>query len=77
MYSTTFEAPEIVGPFSSWLAFNTLLYCLQVMHVIWFYMILRVAYRAILNGKVEKDDRSESNEESSETEKNNNTNKNK
>lgn len=30
------------------------------MHVVWFYMILRVAYRAILKGKIEKDDRSES-----------------
>ena len=71
MYTTTIEAPEIVGPFSAWLAFNILLYCLQVMHVIWFYMILRVAYKAILKGKVEKDDRSESNEDSSDENNNN------
>lgn len=41
------------------------------MHVIWFYMILRVAYKAILKGKVEKDDRSESNEDSSDENNNN------
>lgn len=60
LYSTTYEVSEIVGPFPACLYFNVLLYCLQVMHIIWFYMILRVAYKAILKGKIEKDDRSES-----------------
>ncbi len=30
------------------------------MHLIWFYMIVRIAYKAITIGTVDKDDRSES-----------------
>ncbi len=33
------------------------------MHVIWFYLIARIAWRAITVGKVDKDDRSESDDE--------------
>ena len=51
---------EIVGPFHALKLFIVLLYSLQVMHVIWFYMILKVAYKAILKGTIDKDDRSES-----------------
>ena len=38
---------------------NVLLYSLQVMHLIWFYMICRVGLKTIEKGKVE-DNRSES-----------------
>lgn len=48
-----------MGLFPAYYIFNGLLYVLQVMHVIWFYMILRVASRALKSGQVEKDDRSE------------------
>ena len=34
------------------------------MHVIWFYMILRVAFKSAVTGKVDKDDRSESDNDS-------------
>lgn len=60
--STTFEAREHFVAFPAYWYFNILLYILQVMHVIWFYMILRVAYKAIFNG-VTADDRSESSDE--------------
>ena len=62
LYSTTYEAPHLMGMFGAYYIFNILLYILQVMHVIWFYMILRMAYKAILAGGIEKDDRSESDE---------------
>ncbi len=60
LYSTTYEAPELMGPFPAYYLFNVLLYILQVMHLIWFYMIVRIAYKAITVGTVDKDDRSES-----------------
>ena len=41
-----------------------MLYSLQVMHVIWFYMIVRVALKSAATGKVDKDDRSESDNDS-------------
>ena len=49
-----------MGPFPAYYLFNILLYVLQVMHIIWFYMIVRIAYKAITVGTVDKDDRSES-----------------
>ena len=49
-----------MGPFPAYYLFNVLLYILQVMHLIWFYMIVRIAYKAITVGTVDKDDRSES-----------------
>jgi hypothetical protein len=49
-----------MGPFPAYYLFNILLYVLQVMHLIWFYMIVRIAYKAITVGTVDKDDRSES-----------------
>ena len=62
LYTTTFEAPDLMGMFPAYYLFNALLYSLQVMHVIWFFMICRVAYKSSRNGKVDKDDRSESDE---------------
>ncbi len=44
--------------FPAYYYFNALLYCLQVMHFIWFYMILRVAYKSVFKG-IREDDRSE------------------
>jgi hypothetical protein len=48
-----------MGPFPAYYLFNALLYVLQVMHVLWFYVILKVAYNS-LSGKQAKDDRSDS-----------------
>ena len=50
--------------FPSYYLFNIMLYSLQVMHVIWFYMIVRVALKSAATGKVDKDDRSESDNDS-------------
>ncbi|XP_028681691.1 ceramide synthase 5 [Erpetoichthys calabaricus] len=57
--STLFESWEIIGPYPSWWFFNGLLVVLQILHIIWSYFILRIAYKALVLGKVSKDDRSD------------------
>ncbi|XP_056129181.1 ceramide synthase 5-like [Lampris incognitus] len=57
--SVLFESWEIVGPYRSWWLLNGLLLVLQALHVIWFYLIARIAIKAIFKGKVSKDDRSD------------------
>uniref|UniRef100_A0A8B9KE73 Ceramide synthase 5 n=1 Tax=Astyanax mexicanus TaxID=7994 RepID=A0A8B9KE73_ASTMX len=50
--STMFESWEIVGPYASWWVFNPLLLVLQVLHIIWSYLIARIAFKALMRGKV-------------------------
>lgn len=57
--STMFESWEIVGPYPSWWVFNGLLVVLQVLHVIWSYLIARIAVKAVMRGKVCNDVRSD------------------
>ncbi|XP_048878788.1 ceramide synthase 5 [Brienomyrus brachyistius] len=57
--TTLFESWAIVGPYPSWWLFNGLLLVLQVLHIIWSYLIARIAFKAMLRGKVSKDDRSD------------------
>lgn len=64
LYSVAFECRQILAPFHAWYIFLTLLCVLQLLHFIWFYMILRVAYNALTAGEVEKDSRSDSEGES-------------
>ncbi|XP_044207627.1 ceramide synthase 5-like isoform X1 [Thunnus albacares] len=59
VYSVLFDSWEIAGPYQSWWLFNGLLLVLQVLHIIWFYLIARIAIKAIFKGKVSKDDRSD------------------
>ncbi|XP_029409744.1 ceramide synthase 5 isoform X4 [Nannospalax galili] len=67
--TTLFESWEMIGPYPSWWLFNGLLLILQVLHVIWSYLIARIAFKALIRGKVSKDDRSdvESSSEEDET----------
>ncbi|XP_043979017.1 ceramide synthase 5 [Gambusia affinis] len=57
--STMFESWAIIGPYPSWWVFNVLLLLLQVMHVFWAYLIFRIAFKAIMRGKVCNDVRSD------------------
>lgn len=59
VYSVLFESWEIAGPYQAWWLFNGLLLVLQALHIIWFYLIARIAIKAIFKGKVSKDDRSD------------------
>ncbi|KAG7253379.1 hypothetical protein CRUP_004264 [Coryphaenoides rupestris] len=49
--SVLIESWEIVGPYRSWWLLNGLLLVLQVLHIIWFYLIARIAIKAIFKGK--------------------------
>ncbi|KAI3357613.1 hypothetical protein L3Q82_016030, partial [Scortum barcoo] len=57
--SVLFESWEIIGPYRAWWLLNGLLLVLQTLHIIWFYLIARIAFKAIFKGKVSKDDRSD------------------
>ena len=59
LYTVTYESLEFFDVSNLYYLFVGLLYSLQLMHIIWFYMILKIAYNAITKGKVE-DERSES-----------------
>lgn len=59
VYSVLVESWEIVGPYQAWWLLNGLLLVLQTLHIIWFYLIARIAIKAIFKGKVSKDDRSD------------------
>lgn len=47
-----FDSWEIVGPYRAWWLLNGLLLVLQTLHIIWFYLIARIAIKAIFKGKV-------------------------
>ncbi|MBV97420.1 Ceramide synthase 5, partial [Eschrichtius robustus] len=49
--TTLFESWEMIGPYPSWWLFNGLLLILQVLHVIWSYLIARIAFKALIRGK--------------------------
>jgi len=70
LYSTTVEAPQIGVMFPAYYIFNGLLSVLLVLHAIWTYFILKIAYKALFtNQKAEerKDSRSDSGEETCST----------
>ncbi|XP_060584378.1 ceramide synthase 5-like isoform X2 [Ruditapes philippinarum] len=63
LYSATFEAYEIVGKWVAHILFVVLLVTLQILHLIWTYMIARIAYRSVYKNKL-GDVRSDSEEDS-------------
>ncbi|XP_077985772.1 ceramide synthase 6-like [Glandiceps talaboti] len=67
--SVVFESWVIIAPTTPrplpWWIFMSLLSILQVLHVFWFYTIVRMIVMALRSGKVEKDDRSDQEEISS------------
>ncbi|CAD5113401.1 DgyrCDS2573 [Dimorphilus gyrociliatus] len=72
LYSVYFDVIDIVGGFPMHKIFSILLTFLQVLHIYWFYLICKMIYKYIITGSVEKDERSESEVESSENEQKNN-----
>lgn len=59
VYSLVVEAPQIMGMWSGYWLFATMLVGLQCLHVFWFYLIARMIYRLVIVGEVEKDVRSD------------------
>jgi len=64
LYSIMVEAPQLREMFPAYYIFNGLLSVLLVLHVVWTYFILKIAYIALTQGKdrKQKDSRSESEE---------------
>jgi hypothetical protein len=59
VYSLLFEAPEIMGMWPGYWLFATMLVGLQCLHIFWFYLISRMIYRMLVVGEIEKDVRSD------------------
>ncbi|KAJ3594966.1 hypothetical protein NHX12_004271 [Muraenolepis orangiensis] len=66
IYATLVLSMERFQPFAGYYFFNVMLMVLQVLHIFWAYLILRMAYKFLFFGKLDKDERSD--EESEEEE---------
>ncbi|KAL0277237.1 UNVERIFIED_CONTAM: hypothetical protein PYX00_004591 [Menopon gallinae] len=64
--NTMFEAPQMVEMFPAYYIFNSLLLLLLALHIFWTYLILKIAYNAVLVGQMQGDIRSSTNENSDE-----------
>jgi hypothetical protein len=68
VYSLLFEAPIFLGYWNGYWFLGILLVILQCLHVFWFYLILRMVYKILIVGEVEKDERSDDEEDGDEVE---------
>ena len=50
--SSTFEVKKYIEPFGAYYLFNGLLIALQLLHLMWSYMIAKIAVNDIRKGKV-------------------------
>ncbi|KAJ8371571.1 hypothetical protein AAFF_G00307190 [Aldrovandia affinis] len=66
IHTTLILSMEVFAPFFGYYFFNFLLLVLQALHIFWAWLILRMVYKFIFQGKVERDERSD--EESGEEE---------
>ncbi|KAM3835935.1 ceramide synthase 2-like [Diretmus argenteus] len=66
IYTTLVLSMEIFEPFAGYYFFNILLMVLQALHVFWAGLILRMAYKFVFLGKLDKDERSDEESEAEE-----------
>uniref|UniRef100_A0A4W5L8C0 Ceramide synthase 4b n=1 Tax=Hucho hucho TaxID=62062 RepID=A0A4W5L8C0_9TELE len=59
IHTTLVLSMEVFEPFTGYYFFNVLLMVLQALHVFWAVLILRMAYRFLFLGKLDKDERSD------------------
>uniref|UniRef100_A0A8C9V0T9 Ceramide synthase 4a n=1 Tax=Scleropages formosus TaxID=113540 RepID=A0A8C9V0T9_SCLFO len=59
LHTTLVLSMEFFAPFFGYYFFNFLLLVLQALHVFWGYLILRMIYKFVFLGKVERDERSD------------------
>ncbi|XP_028907925.1 ceramide synthase 4 [Ornithorhynchus anatinus] len=59
LYTTYYESMVTFKPFLGYYFFNGLLMVLQVLHIFWSYLILRMVYKFTIAGQMEKDERSD------------------
>ncbi|XP_060701994.1 ceramide synthase 4a isoform X1 [Hemiscyllium ocellatum] len=62
IYTTFYHSMEIFQPFFGYYFFNILLMVLQLLHIFWAYLILRMVAKFIFLGKIDKDERSDDEE---------------
>jgi len=55
LYSLLVEAPQIMGIWSGYWSFALLLIVLQCLHIFWFYLIVRMIFKLLKNGKSAND----------------------
>ncbi|KAM6464521.1 ceramide synthase 4-like [Liasis olivaceus] len=60
LYNTYYYSMELTQPFFAYYFFNALLIILQLLDLFWLSFIIRMIYRFLIDGKLEKDARSES-----------------
>ncbi|CAG5119113.1 unnamed protein product [Candidula unifasciata] len=65
--TTAVEIHDYVTTFPAYWFFNGLLLVLQLLHIMWTYLILNIAFQKFQTGAIEKDVRSESDDELSES----------
>uniref|UniRef100_A0AAY4DQ41 Uncharacterized protein n=1 Tax=Denticeps clupeoides TaxID=299321 RepID=A0AAY4DQ41_9TELE len=68
VHTTVIVSMEFFKPFFGYYFFNALLLVLQALHVFWAWLILRMVYKFIFLGKVERDERSDEESETEEEE---------
>lgn len=66
LYGTLVVSRAFLRPFYGYYFFNVLLLVLQALHVFWAYLILRMVYKFVFMGKVERDERSDEESEAEE-----------
>lgn len=59
IHSTVVVSLDFFKPFFGYYFFNALLLVLQALHIFWAYLILRMVYKFVFLGKVERDERSD------------------
>lgn len=59
IYTTLVLSMEVFEPFVGYYFFNALLLLLQALHMYWAYLILRMIYKFLFLGKLDKDERSD------------------
>ncbi|XP_041695609.1 ceramide synthase 2 isoform X2 [Coregonus clupeaformis] len=59
VHSTLVVSLDFFQPFFGYYFFNALLLVLQALHIFWAWLILRMVYKFVFMGKVEKDERSD------------------
>ncbi|XP_069006640.1 ceramide synthase 4a [Embiotoca jacksoni] len=69
VHSTLVVSLEFFQPFFGYYFFNALLLVLQALHIFWAYLILRMVYKFMFLGKVERDERSDEESEVDDDEK--------
>ncbi|CAK6958049.1 ceramide synthase 2-like [Scomber scombrus] len=68
VHTTLVVSLEFFQPFFGYYFFNALLLVLQALHIFWAYLILRMVYKFMFMGKVERDERSDEESEVDEAE---------